>query len=488
VVTELVIDVRPRDDKGRHLVIAQHGPAKHTHRFDVDSQFHRKQFREAVVSKFGLDEDAHGWIEEHLVTKAAAVDVSGDTALFTPVVTMLDTVTPQKVEWLWPNKIAIGKNNLLCGDPGLGKSLLALDIAARVSRGECFPDSRDTKYAPAGVVILTLEDDAADTLVPRLDAHEADRSRIAHVPGLSEADGDGNVIRGINLKHDLHAVRAVIERVQNCKLLIVDTISDYFGDDTDAHKNEEVRAVLNPLAALANEYRVANLLIAHGRKAEGKAVHCAMGSVAIVAQCRVAWLITRCPTNSRRRLITCVKNNLADDTSGLALAIEPYGPDNGPVICWETEPIRMSADQALDQLKRRPGPKPNKRQVAETWLANQLADGPMRADRILNAAETEGLNYKTVRRAFDELGCQRKKDGFDGGWFWSLPEDDTEDAQHHQTPKACPLGNLRKNTGEEDIKNCSRAKGTNSESARAFDTFEEERRELSNGHVDEVPF
>ena len=52
----------------------------------------------------------------------------------------LADVPPAEVAWLWPGRIALGKVTLLAGDPGLGKSFVTLDIAARVSRGASWPD------------------------------------------------------------------------------------------------------------------------------------------------------------------------------------------------------------------------------------------------------------------------------------------------------------------------------------------------------------
>jgi hypothetical protein len=52
-------------------------------------------------------------------------------------------LAPRKVRWLWPDRIPLGRITLLVSDPGLGKSLLALDIAARVSRGSPWPDAND---------------------------------------------------------------------------------------------------------------------------------------------------------------------------------------------------------------------------------------------------------------------------------------------------------------------------------------------------------
>lgn len=422
---------------GKCRVVARLGQQVHPHSFDPFDQNERRRFREATISKFNLPDDAH----EHLEALILSAAESQPSELFRPVVTMLNTVKPAKVDWLWPNRLAIGKNNLLCGDPGLGKSLLTLDIAARVSRGDGFPDGARCEHGPSGVVILTMEDDAADTIVPRLLAHNADLSRIAHVQGISEVDGDGNVVHGIDLGVDLQTVRAAIEQVENCRLVIIDTISDYMGSKTDAHKNRDVRSVLNPMAAMANECRIANLCVSHLRKSEGRAIHATMGSVGFVGQCRVAWAITRCPVNPRRRLMTCIKNNLADDTSGLAYAIEPYGADNAPVLAWEAEPVRMSADEAMDRLRQRPGRKPDDRNSAADWLREQLAAGPRPAADILDDAEVEDFKPWTVRRAFKQLGCQRHKSGFDDGWVWSLPEGNTEATN----PIICHLRNLREN-------------------------------------------
>jgi hypothetical protein len=86
-----------------------------------------------------------------------------------PILLRLNTVEPESIQWLWPGRVAIGKLTLLAGDPGLGKSLVTLDMAARVSQGAAWPDT-DEPTAPGGVVLLSAEDDPADTIRPRLDA------------------------------------------------------------------------------------------------------------------------------------------------------------------------------------------------------------------------------------------------------------------------------------------------------------------------------
>src|SRR6266566_9313517 len=102
----------------------------------------------------------------------------------------LADVPPEAVSWLWPGRIPFGKLTMLDGDPGLGKSLVTLDLAARVSTGRPMPEEA-TGSEPASVVILTAEDGLGDTVRPRLDALGADTTKIHAVTGvLTDADAE----------------------------------------------------------------------------------------------------------------------------------------------------------------------------------------------------------------------------------------------------------------------------------------------------------
>jgi hypothetical protein len=95
------------------------GSVEHRHRFDVDSQFHRGQFREAVVEKFQLEPDAHEWIESQLIAKADAADSQSAGLWQANVCKMADVVT-LGTEWLWEGYIPRGALSGVSGDPGLG--------------------------------------------------------------------------------------------------------------------------------------------------------------------------------------------------------------------------------------------------------------------------------------------------------------------------------------------------------------------------------
>jgi hypothetical protein len=93
-------------------------------------------------------------------------------------------IKTKPVEWLWPDRIAIGKLTIYAGDPGAGKSQGSLDLASRLSLGLPFLDN--TPCQAGDSLILTSEDDPEDTILPRMDALGADvpwihflKSRIA---------------------------------------------------------------------------------------------------------------------------------------------------------------------------------------------------------------------------------------------------------------------------------------------------------------------
>src|SRR5690554_4603557 len=88
----------------------------------------------------------------------------------------LSTVETKEIDWLHPGRIPKGKITIIAGDPDVGKTFLTLDIAARVSTGATWPDGAENKAG--NVLILSAEDDLADTIVPRLKAANANLDNI----------------------------------------------------------------------------------------------------------------------------------------------------------------------------------------------------------------------------------------------------------------------------------------------------------------------
>jgi putative DNA primase/helicase len=134
-------------------------------------------------------------------------------------------IEARPVWWLWQGRIARGKVTMLAGHPGLGKSQVGLDFAALLTRGGRWPDGT---YAKAGsVVILSAEDDAEDTIRPRLEAAAADLTRC-HVVGVVREPGKGP--RTFCLQEDLVRLAAVLDDIGDVALIIVDPITAYLGE------------------------------------------------------------------------------------------------------------------------------------------------------------------------------------------------------------------------------------------------------------------
>lgn len=341
----------------------------------------------------------------------------------------LADVQPELIHWLWPGRIALGKLTLISGDPGLGKSLLTSFLAAVVSKGYTWPLSKAQAHV-GSVVLLSAEDDAADTIRPRLDAAEADCTRVHIVQAVIGADKEGPVQRSFSLKRDAAVLEELLLSIPDCRLLVIDPISAYLGENTDSHKNSDVRGLLAPLSEIAARYGVAVVLVDHlNKNGMGSAMYRSMGSIAFVAAARAAYIVTKDKDNQERRLVMPIKNNLAKDTTGLAYSI--ITAENGaPVVAWESEPVMITADEALAPFES------DEDKTSADWavmvLQDVLKDGPVLASVAIKEAKQAGLTDKTLRTAREKLGIKPVKAAFRGGWLWSLPghEDalDTEGA------------------------------------------------------------
>ncbi len=323
------------------------------------------------------------------------------------------TIPPEKIEWLWPGRIAIGKLSIIAGDPGLGKSQLTLDIAARVTRSAKWPV--DNTSAPSGsVLIVSAEDDAADTIVPRLIAADADRSRVDIADVVVDVTRD--VDRSLSIDRDCDLVEDFINnRMDDCRLVIIDPISAYMGG-ADSHKNADTRAVLSRISQMAQRCRVAVIAVSHLNKGGGSnGAYRIIGSIAFAAAARAVYLVAKDDEQPNRRLFLPIKNNLGEDESGLAYAVAQS--DGVPFIRWESEAVTIPANDVLDPEL---DDKRSAREEAKDFLETTLADGPVNSKDVLKDARAAGISDKTLRRAKSELGIKAGKRGFADGWFWSL--------------------------------------------------------------------
>jgi len=336
-----------------------------------------------------------------------------DAPHFTP----LASVTPERVKWLWPARLPAGKVTVLDGDPGLGKSQITLDLVARLTTGRPLPDgARGDIAGPLNVLLLSAEDDPGDTIRPRLDAAGADVNRVDALTHL------GQDHRLPTIPDDLPVIR---ERVESwgVGLIVIDPLMAYLATGskgTDAHKDQDIRRALGPLALLAQETGAAVLVVRHLNKAGGggNPLYRGGGSIGIIGAARCGLLVASDPAGgTTRRVLAVTKSNLATLAPSLTYRVE--SADNGSShITWGGT-CPLTAAQLLADAATVSGHGP--RQEAAAFLTELLKDGPRPADDVKAEAQQAGLNWATVRRAKDQIGVIVFKSGFgkDGRWLWA---------------------------------------------------------------------
>ena len=337
-------------------------------------------------------------------------------------------VEPQNVDWLWKYYLARGSLTLLFGEKGLCKSQVADSLIASVTKTGRWPDGTP---APLGsAIILGSENHKAMTSRPRLDAAGADASRVFLLDSVENENGDAATF---SLQQDLAQLKAAMEEMGDVVLIVIDPITSYMGAQLDSHKVTEVRAVLEPLGRFAEDHNVVIVMVTHPTKAvQDKSINMAVGSGAFVHLPRTGFVVMPDPEESEpradgaRRFMLCSWTNIGRMPPGLAYRSETafIGKDNSietQRVVWDSEPINLTADQALAKHNHGSEDRASARRDAIDFLRKKLADGPKPAKDLTEEADALGISARTLARARKDLEIGAQKDGFDGGWLWELP-------------------------------------------------------------------
>src|SRR5262245_23985175 len=350
-------------------------------------------------------------------------------------------IKPERIDWLWGERLPLGKCVLVAGEGGLGKSMLLAWIAAAVSRGKEWPCS-EGQSRRGSVVILSAEDDAADTIVPRLIAAEADCSKVHIIEAVCRENSEGH--RSFNLQLDLPELEKAIEQLEDALLIIIDPITSYLGK-VDSHKNAELRSVLEPLGRMAAKRHVTIIANTHLSKASGGSANSrVIGSVAFVNHARAAFIVAADPDDPSKRLFLPSKTNVGKPRQGLAYRIADTalpGQEFGtaiwaPYVQWEECPVTISADQAMAAMAGGLEGK-TAMEEAKQFLIETLGTEEVPAKEVKAAADAQMISAATLRRAKSALGVQLKRDGFGPGstLFWSLSSPIDAQSSHRCSSK-----------------------------------------------------
>jgi hypothetical protein len=342
------------------------------------------------------------------------------------VITRAADVRPQRITFLWHGRIATGTISLIVGAPGVSKSMLTCLLAAGLSRGELKGSHHGE---PADTLFVSVEDDCAAVIRPRLEAANADLERIRFL----DVETDDEETIAFTLPDHFHLLADAVWQHKPA-LVVLDPINAIFSSAIDTHKDAAVRRVLSPISKLAQEVGTAIVAVTHTNKSQGgDAMRRVGGSIAFSGAPRNALLLAHDPNDpdgerGRRRLLAHFKTNTGIIAPTLAFEVKPillHVTEGQAEI--DTARLVLTGESTLGSTDLLAPPDADDRtetDEAEDLLQGELGEGERPAAEIHAAASEAGISKKAVRRARERLGITSERRGFgsEGAWYWRLPE------------------------------------------------------------------
>lgn len=328
------------------------------------------------------------------------------------------TITPKPIDWLWPKRVPKRFITIFAGRTGLGKSFVASDLAARVTRGGEIPCNGGECFQK-GTVLLISEDPYEYMLAPRLIELGADLSKIHFLKWEVMAQWSLDQIELLE--------KAFAEAGQPV-LVLIDPPTNFLGK-ADENSNAQMRTLLMQLVGWLVDHDCACILITHVSKSGSKTVDAIdriIGSVAWATTARIAHSFSPDPEDEGRQLFAPAKSNLGSLGKALAYRIVPT--DTLAKVEWLGE-CDTTADQAVvadSQRDKGTNGKPKVDPVA--WLIDRFREKQSWTSDALFAKAHE--DHVSRQQVFDgkkalELPKAKRMVGSMGQveWIWSVPPD-----------------------------------------------------------------
>ena len=331
-----------------------------------------------------------------------------------PILINAAEVVKEKVTHLWDPYLPYKMVSMLDGDPDVGKTGTACLLAASVSRGFPMPDQAGKMTlkpdGPGHVLMVAMEDVLGAVIIPRLEACEADLTKITF---LNERLDEHEEPPPFTLA-DLPLLTEYLERFRP-RLVYIDAIQAVLGAKVDTNRANVVTALLGPLKKLAEQYTCVVLCSRHpakGGQNVAKILYRGMGSQAFIGTARSGLFIEEHPDDYTKSLLVHYKSN-----TGAKGATQLFSKAGGHFEWCGT--TRVGHDLLAGDGG--PGPLPVQRVKACLWLEHQLKDGQEHAASELykQAEEQHDWSQKVLRSASEYLKVTKKQ--IPGDFFWSLP-------------------------------------------------------------------
>lgn len=292
------------------------------------------------------------------------------------------SIPREPVDWAWKGRFAFGKHTDVSGDPGDGKSLMLMALAAQITRGFALPYGNEEVRAPRPVLYLSSEDDAADTIRPRFEV----------------AGGDVNLLhvqrddKHLVLPAGAGALREIIHEL-SVGMCIADPLFSFIGD-LDPNAYGSAVGVCDELKRIASSEHCIIASVRHLNKALGAAArYRAGGSIGWQAKPRVALSLGRDSDDKDVRILTFIKGNVGKEPRAATFRVDEVVSEGEGVarVLWGDERT-VSADQVLG-TEGATDKGPTRAEAAADYFLERLA-----------AAGGDGLPIDDLRSEMRKVG------------------------------------------------------------------------------------
>ncbi|VVQ38468.1 hypothetical protein PS943_05912 [Pseudomonas fluorescens] len=335
------------------------------------------------------------------------------------------SIKPVAIRWLWPGWLAKGKLHILAGAGGTGKTTLLLSLISTITTGGRWPDGEQCEEA-GNVLIWSSEDDPADTLVPRLVAAGADRSRIYIIQGRINIRGEADPFDPSN---DIGLLRETAREIGGVSLLMLDPVVSAVKGDM--HKANDVRRGLQGVVDFAEQHLCAVIGISHFAKggAGSTPADRVIGSQAFSALARTV-LVAAKQQDSDARVLARAKSNIGTDEGGVSYTIEPCTIAGGietTHVLWG-DLIQGSARDILRDVESVDDESLNDSDDPAEALRRILSSGSLSGKEAKRLMLGNGYTQKQIRTARERLSVVTVRSGFGSETVthWSLPQAEEE--------------------------------------------------------------
>ncbi|MEU4741450.1 AAA family ATPase [Actinosynnema sp. NPDC023658] len=364
----------------------------------------------------------------------------------------MNEVDIRQTRFAWRDYLPVGEVALLVGKPGVGKSTVVVDLAAKLTTGQLDGDFNGEPQP----VLYSITEDSESTLKARLIAAKGDPHQL-HLVDVVYGDSPDGTPLIVNL--DLDAVREVIETWKPA-LFVLDALNSSLSGQLN--DNSIVRPQLEKLKLLAQRTGTTILGIGHFRKATaGVDPVDAIGGAGAYEQVVRHALGCAAEDDDDSYVLSVIKSNVVSVSGVPSLS---YGTISATVMAddgGETTVGRIvwqghSTASVVDLLQRSAHDDGDERADAAAWLTDYLTErgGEAPVLELLAEGHRAGFSKDALKRAKPGAKVRSEKADFGGGWVWRINprrhEGSTQGGEGSSTGDATPFAPFVRSSQDED--------------------------------------